>query len=329
MSDTYAGLIAPAGGTKFYEGAGIFESVSGMVDSLTQRNFLAAGGNFVASSLAALGTIMDPLQSLFAAGVGWAMEHVDVLREPLDKLMGDPKAIEGHADSWKNIERRIYETTELFVAEVKSTTAVWTAASAAAFRKRARAHAETVQATGAIADALSKATTALGAVVGIARNTIRDIIAQVVGAIISKLLQAATAVLLPKALMEVAVLVSQTSIKILTVMKELVLKIKEIGSGIEKLSRMIEKLTSAKLDVTRLMTHRVEAAGVAREGWTGPVKAYAALTLGDARVYGPIQQVLINTGRSAAETNTSQNSGSAADSTRKKDPEPNPVDLPD
>ncbi|MEV0895568.1 hypothetical protein [Actinoplanes sp. NPDC049802] len=336
MSDTYGGLVAPATDTKFHEGAGIFESVSGAVESVIKGDIAAAGGNTLAAALAALGTIVDPLQSLFAAGVGWAMEHVRILREPLDRLMGDPKAIEGHANSWKNIERRIYEVTDSFVTEVKDTAAIWAAESAAAYRKLARHHAEAIQAMGSIADGLSKATTALGAVVGIARNTIRDIIAQVVGAVISKLVQAATAVLIPKALTEVAILVANTSTKIMNTVRQLMARIHEIGEGIWKLRHLMAKLSRFRTDqarhnadITILMVHRVEAANTARQGWTGPFKAYGVLSQGDASVYGPLQQTVINTGRAASQANTSQNSGSAADNVREDDPEPIPIDLPD
>jgi hypothetical protein len=107
--DTYLtrpGVIAPETSTKAYEGAGIFESACGVVDGMTHKDWLGAGGNGVATGLALIGAVMDPLQAIFAAGVGWLMEHVSLLREPLDKLMGDPHAIEGHARSWYNIEQR-------------------------------------------------------------------------------------------------------------------------------------------------------------------------------------------------------------------------------
>jgi hypothetical protein len=334
MSDVFGGLISADSETKFYEGAGIFESVSGTVDSVVEGNLAAAGGNLVATGLASLGTIMDPLQTLFAAGVGWAMEHVDALREPLDRLMGNPKAIEGQANSWKRVEKRIYEITDLFVAQVRSTAVNWTAESATAYRLRAHDHAETIQAMGAIADGLGRSTTTLGAVVGIARNTIRDIIAQVVGAILSKLLQATTAVLLPKALVDVAILVASTSRRILKVITELLAKIAEIGRGVTKLRVLMERLgnrvmttSKATNNVSILLGFRVEAAALARQGLSGPFKAYGVLSRGDFSVHGPLRQVLINTGRAASQSNSSQNSGAAADNLRDFDAEPSPIDL--
>ncbi|MDI6103475.1 hypothetical protein QLQ12_33185 [Actinoplanes sp. NEAU-A12] len=328
MTDVYGGLIAPAADRKFYEGAGIFESVSGMVDSGIKLDGGGALGNLAATLMSGLGAIMDPLQTLFAAGVGWAMEHVSVLREPLDKLMGDPKAIEGHAASWKAIENRIYKAVDLFVADVNRTTAGWAAESADAYRLRALDHAGVVQATGKIADGMGRVTTLLGVTVGVVRNTIRDIIAQAVGAIISKALQAATGLLMPKALVEIAMLVSHTSMKILSVLRHLFTKIEETGRVVKTMQMFLAQISKANNNVLRLVAHRVEASGTARQGWTGPYRAYGVLSDGDARVYGPIQQVLINTGRSAAETNGSQNVGQASDSTRDDNTAPTPIDIP-
>ncbi|GGN17727.1 hypothetical protein FHR83_004184 [Actinoplanes campanulatus] len=328
MTDPYGGLIAAESGRKFYEGAGIFESVSGTVEGIANLDPGGTIGNGAATLMSGLGAIVDPLQTLFAAGVGWAMEHVAVLREPLDRLMGDPKSIEGHAATWKNMEKRIYEATDAFVADVNRTTAAWAAESADAYRRRARGHADAVQAMGKVADGMGRVTTLLGAVVGVARNTIRDIVAQVVGAILSKALQVATGLLMPKALAEIALLVANTSTKILGVLKQLFLKIKEIGRFVQRMQEWIMVISKSNNDVLRLVAHRAEATELVRQGWTGPVKAYRVLGEGDVRVYGPMRQVLVNTGRSAAETNSSQNTGQSADSSRDDNPEPAPIDIP-
>jgi hypothetical protein len=97
-------VIAPESVTKTYEGAAIFESAGGIVDGFRSGEPLAIGGNVAAAGLSLLGAVMDPVQEVFAAGVGWLMEHVSLLREPLDRLAGDPKAVEGHAKSWRQAE---------------------------------------------------------------------------------------------------------------------------------------------------------------------------------------------------------------------------------
>jgi len=103
-----ANLIAPEAETKAYEGAGIIEAACALGDSVQQGDWFGATANGAVVGLGALGAVMDPFQAIFAAGVGWLMEHVDCLREPLDWLCGDPKEIEGHAHeprTWKRRER--------------------------------------------------------------------------------------------------------------------------------------------------------------------------------------------------------------------------------
>ncbi|MBB2940632.1 uncharacterized protein YukE [Actinoplanes lutulentus] len=330
MSEAYLGwpgLIAEERTTKAYEGTGIFESASGMVDNAFSGDVPGFAGNALATGLAAMGAVMDPLQVVFAAGVGWLMEHVAILREPLDKLMGDPKAIDAHAQSWKNIEQRIYDATDFFVEEVNRTTVAWTAASADAYRQRARSHAESIQAMGKLADGMGRATTALGATVGIARNTVRDIVAEVVGACISKAVQAVSVVLIPKVVAEISILVSAASLKIFTVVKQLFAAIKNTGLLVRQMQALMSRIGQSSRNVLRLEAHRIEAVGTAGEGWRGAADAYRLLSQGHVRAHGAVDQVMVNTARAAAQGNTSQNTGSGASDMNRDNPAPPPIDL--
>jgi uncharacterized protein YukE len=332
---TRPSVIAPESATKGYEGAGIFESASGLVDGIAHGDWLGAGGNAAATGLSMIGAVMDPLQAVFAAGVGWLMEHVSFLREPLDKLMGDPHAIEGHAQSWRNIEQRIYDAVDYFVDQVNSSTQAWAAESAEAYRRRARDHAQSVQALGKIADGMSKATTIVGAMVGVMRNTIRDIVAEVVGACISKAIQAATVVLIPKVVAEVAILVGKTSAKILNLLKQLFAAIKQMGVLTKQMGAIVEEIGQANRNVLRLEAFRLEALDLHGTGWKGTTSgwshgkdAYRLLSEGQVTVTGPVDQVMIQTGRSASQTNSAQNTGATGSTLTGDDPSPTPIDLP-
>jgi uncharacterized protein YukE len=336
--DTYItrpSVIASESATKGYEGAGIFESASGLVDGIAHGDWLGAGGNAVATGLSLIGAVMDPLQAVFAAGVGWLMEHVSFLREPLDKLMGDPHAIDGHAQSWRNIEQRIYDAVDFFVDQVNKSTAAWAAQSAEAYRRRARDHAQSVQALGKIAGGMSTATTIVGAMVGVMRNTIRDIVAEVVGACISKAIQAVTVVLIPKVVAEVAILVSKTSAKILNLLKSLFAAIKRMGALTKQMGHIIEEIGQSNRNVLRLEAFRLEALDVHGTGWKGfasglshAKSAYGLLSEGQIAVTGPVDQVIIETGKNASRTNGVQNAGSTGSTVTGNKPEPNPIDLP-
>ncbi|AVT33978.1 MULTISPECIES: hypothetical protein [unclassified Plantactinospora] len=326
---TRASVVAPEGETKGYEGAGIFESACGVVDNLRGGDWLGAGGNALAGGLSAIGAIMDPLQAVFAAGVGWLMEHVSFLREPLDKLAGDPKAIEGHAQTWYNIEQRIYEATDFFVDEVNRSTAAWTSQAAAAYRQRARTHAESVQSLGKIADAMSKATTIVGAMVGIIRNTIRDIVAEVVGACISKAVQALTVVLIPKVAAEVAILVGKASSKILNLLERLFEAINRISMIAGRCNGILAQIRQANNGTLLLEAFRLQAVGEAGgSGMSGFRGAFDTIGRGHTAVYGTVDKVAQNTARSASQTNGAQNTGQAGDTLRGDNPTPTPIELP-
>jgi len=336
--DTYLtrpSVIAPESATKGYEGAGIFESAGGLVDGIAHGDWLGAGGNAVATGLSLIGAVMDPLQAVFAAGVGWLMEHVSFLREPLDKLMGDPHAIDGHAQSWRNIEQRIYDGVDFFCDQVNKSTAAWAAESAEAYRRRARDHAQSVQALGKIAGGMSTATTIVGAMVGVMRNTLRDIIAEVVGACISKAIQAVTVVLIPKVVAEVAILVGKTSAKILNLLKRLFAAIKRMGVLTKQMGHIIEEIGQANRNVLRLEAFRLEALDLHGTGWKGfqsgfshAKGAYNLLGEGQIAVTGPVDRVAIETARSASQTNSAQNAGATGSTLTGDDPSPNPIDLP-
>jgi hypothetical protein len=181
---------------------------------------------------------------------------------------------------------------------------------------------------GKIADGLSKATTIMGALVGVVRNTIRDIVAEVNGACISKAIQAVTVVLIPKVAAEVAILVAKTSTKILGLLKQLFASIKKVGLFTKQMQGLLEQISQANRNVLRWEAFRAEAAGTAESGWRGVRNAYNLVGQGHVTVHGPVDNVVVNTGRSASETNASQNTGSTGSTLTNEDPEPGPIVLP-
>ncbi|GGQ87404.1 hypothetical protein [Couchioplanes azureus] len=174
------------------------------------------------------------------------------------------------------------------------------------------AHAESVQALGVIADAMSKATTIVGAMVGVIRNTIRDIVAEVVGACISKAIQAATVVLIPKVAAEVAILVGKASTQILDVLKRLFTAIRNMSMITKQCDDILRQIGQASRDTLRLDAFRTPAVVESAPAWKGFRQ----------------DNVVVNTARSAGQTNTSQNSGQSGDTLRDDNPSPKPIDLP-
>ena len=344
MSDfafTRPGVVAPEASTSWYEGAGILESVMGTVDGFSNGDYFGMAGNMLSTGLSAIGTIMDPFQAIFAAGVGWLMEHVSFLREPLDWLCGDPKEIEGHANTWRNIGRRIDFTATYYADEVRKSTLDWTTMAADAYRGRAGRHLEDIQSLGAISEGVAKLTLIAGAMIGVVRNTVRDIIAEVVGAAVSKAIQAVLVVTIPKVVAEVGLLVAECSAKILNMLRRLIKTITKLTGDIKVLGDLLERIATslrrASDDAFVNGTHRASAAGKVlereappsglSENWAAYKDAYKTLSDGHTKVHGPVESVVDETMKSASVNNGLQNGGATGD--KIGDPHPDtPIKLP-
>jgi hypothetical protein len=88
-----------------FEGAGFVSSWADLHTAVSadqvdpiQVAYTAAG-----AGLDTLGAMEDPLGSLLSAGLGWFIEHVWFLHEPLDALAGDPTQITAQAQTWHNV----------------------------------------------------------------------------------------------------------------------------------------------------------------------------------------------------------------------------------
>jgi hypothetical protein len=101
------------------------------------------------------------------------------------------------------------------------------------------------------------------------------------------------------------------------------------------LGSLIEEIGQANRNVLRLEAFRSEALDVHGTGWKGFASgwshgkaAYKLLSEGQVTVTGPVDQVVIQTARSAGKTNGAQNTGATGSTLTGDDPSPNPIDLP-
>ncbi|WP_250000929.1 hypothetical protein [Actinoplanes sp. M2I2] len=344
MSDAAAlsrpNLIAPEAATKGYEGAGILEAAMGMKDGFQEGNFTAGFGNMAVVGLSALGAIMDPFQAVFAAGVGWLMEHLDCLREPLDALLGDPKEIEGHAATWRNLQERTYDAAEYFAGQVTTATSSWVSDAVTAYRAKASAMADSSLALGEVADAMAEATLIAGAIVGVFRNMVRDLIAELVGAAISKAVQALLVVTIPKILAEVAIMVAEWTGRIVQVMRRLSDAITALGGKFPALAEVcarigrsmdssISDLAYGSVFLNSSKLHAADSYVSDSEGAAGGFKhAYKTLAQGEAVVHGTKAQMAADALREGVKLNSIQNGSTTAGSLHNDEPDKPQIDLP-
>lgn len=169
------------------EGAGVFSSFEDVGTAVGEQD---TGGIVAATAVAGLDTlsvVADPLEELGAAGVGWAIEHVDFLREPLDWLCGDAKQIEARAKDWQQISREL-ATLVPEIETVLAAPGAWAGAAGDAFHGAAAARVEAARRLSETAHEVADIVLTSASLVGTERAVVRDIIAEFVVRLVPKLL---------------------------------------------------------------------------------------------------------------------------------------------
>lgn len=163
------------------EGAGVFSSLADLNATFDQEQFDPgqAAVTAVGLGLDALGTAMDPLGALGEAGIGWLIEHIWWLHEPLDALAGDPTQIAAQAQTWHNVSAELRSVAADHVAGASALSG-WNGDAADAYRVAVSGYADRLGAAADSSESLASLVLSTGAMVGTVRALIRDKIAELV-----------------------------------------------------------------------------------------------------------------------------------------------------
>lgn len=167
------------------EGAGVVDTVWKSVEDIRAGRTEDFAMDGVALGLDALGFVANPLGGLLSAGIGWLIEHLDFLREPLDDLAGDPGAVMGVAATWgEDVKSEVARVAADFRRAAESQTASWEGDAADSYRKMAAELSDQVASLEGAASAVAEAVQGSGMLVATVRGIIRDIVAEVVSEIV-------------------------------------------------------------------------------------------------------------------------------------------------
>lgn len=166
------------------DGAGPIDTVKqAAADLMNPEDWVMDG---IALGLDGLGVIADPLANLASAGIGWLIEHVSFLKEPLDNLAGDPAAINRVAAVWgEQVRTEIANVGDDFGRAATEETTSWKGPAADAYRTYAATLRDKVKGLEPTAESVSHGVQGAGALVSTVRGIIRDIVVDVVGEFIA------------------------------------------------------------------------------------------------------------------------------------------------
>ncbi|WP_353950757.1 hypothetical protein V6K52_14105 [Knoellia sp. S7-12] len=177
-------------GSGWTSGAGIIDSGSQTITALCNGDWVDAALSGVALVLDAAATAADPLGSVFAAGIGWLIDHLNPIKGWFEEVAGNPGGAVAQAQTWGLISAGLtpagadWDTSATNLMKPQSGPAVeayvgWQETHTAAI-------AQLVDATNGMQNAISVA----AGVVGFVHGFLRDILAQLVGAALSWLAEA-------------------------------------------------------------------------------------------------------------------------------------------
>jgi len=171
-------------------GAGIFDSYAGLVDSITSESE-SEGEQVVDVALSATGVVVDtigmaidPFGYIVGAGVGWLLEHVSFLREPLDALLGNPDEINANVDALKSAAAEMKTIAEEHRQDL-TTVAEWQGDSADKYHNSLGQLAEELDSMGLTLDG----TAAVVGISGMLVTTLRGIVFDIIASLITELVR--------------------------------------------------------------------------------------------------------------------------------------------
>jgi uncharacterized protein YukE len=190
MPDGAATSVNPT--TTATSGAGIVDSYTGLVSAITSDSE-SEGEKVLDVGLSALGVVtdtigfaIDPLGSVLTAGVGWLLEHISFLREPLDALLGNPDEINANIDQLKNAALEMHMISEEHRQDL-SAVSDWSGQAADNYRTSVGQLAGELDALGSTLDG----TAAVVGISGMLVCTLRGIVFDIISSVVAELVKGA------------------------------------------------------------------------------------------------------------------------------------------
>lgn len=157
------------------EGGGVFSSIADLNTAWENGDVAQIAYSGLGVGLDGLDAVVNPFDALVTAGLGFLVEHVAVLHEPLDALAGDPTQILAQARTWHNVARELHAVADGYRGAADGI-AGWDGATSDAYRSAAAGFTEQLHRAGDDADRLSALVLDTGAMVGAVRALVRDLI---------------------------------------------------------------------------------------------------------------------------------------------------------
>lgn len=131
---------------------------------------------------------LDPLAKLMAAGLGWLIEHISFLKEPLDQIAGDPAEIKKLAEELHKIAETLRSAATDLDSALQAQITHWKGAGYDSFKNEIDTRRGQIEDAGHSVDIAGYVVETTMALIAAVRALIRDLITTVLGDIIATVL---------------------------------------------------------------------------------------------------------------------------------------------
>ncbi|MCF6423295.1 WXG100 family type VII secretion target, partial [Amycolatopsis tucumanensis] len=252
MSEYKPGDVGLHMAEKWQTGAGFFDAAVSLNEAVKENDKVAIGIGSAGLALETLGLALDPIGSLLTAGIGWLIEHISVLRWPLDIMWGDPEGIAAAEEAVKAEKEKLEQWAQEHQTKLATLMESWSGEGADQFRKSMEAVTDQLNAIGGYLENAGKSMKVAGGLVGAFRGIARDLIAMLLATIIKGALIAAAlapvtfgasiAIFIGTTIGMVATALGKIGAKI----AELTRKLVDLGASLSKLGKAGDDLAGAK-----------------------------------------------------------------------------------
>ncbi|WP_052720695.1 hypothetical protein [Actinoplanes rectilineatus] len=228
-----------------------------IADGIRNGSWVDVSLGGLGASLDGLSLVVDPLGTVAAWGVAWLLDHVEPLRETLDRLAGDAPAVAAQATTWHSVAASVASTRTAYADRVTTQLAEWHGASADAYRRHAAENLAVLDGISVASGGIGAAVEGAGLVVALVRGLVRDLIAEFVATLAVRLptwaaaegltLGAAT----PFVVSRVAALVSEWAGRIRRLVQSLLDSLRHLTSRITGLEKILDQLRMKADDLSR------------------------------------------------------------------------------
>ncbi|MBM7774090.1 uncharacterized protein YukE [Actinokineospora baliensis] len=263
--------------TTWSTGAGVVDSVNGFVDSLTAESE-GEGVDVIDVALGGAGVVVDvvglaanPLGALASAGVGWLLEHIDFIREPLDALLGDPDEINANVDQLKQAAVEMKMIAEEHRRDL-GTVPDWEGDSGDTFRAEMDRMAGEYEALGSTMDGTAAIYALSGALVCELRSLVFGWISDLVGELITgALIAAASAVVSFGG--SIAAFAGYAGGRAAMLATKMATRLSKLGAAMGRMGGRLAKLAHKMEDLVKGLERFAEYGGYAKSAYDA-VKPY-------------------------------------------------------